>query len=716
MAPTTKSLNKFLVENKTVSKTKEDLQKFRDLNPEIFMDRDSTIKNIKIPTKSGSRIVNTNTNGALSFIIAEYQRKPKKYLKDIAILAMGRRLQQNTEEGRALANSFVKTFGNLEDIIETMEPLETVNPLPLEDIQLMEEEPLKETLETVNPLPLEDTMKEEPLKEPLETLPLVKAPKVLTKEIVDEPRPNGSLNFIKKIAKIDFSKDTVEDRLDQIEAVFDSVEEIHEVPENIKQSSKEGLKIIRSSIKESKKSVFQKIKSIAKTVLGFISLAPLPIPAEIKLGAGIILTGIEAIEQTVGLFTGETEETDIIRAGIDLVSNVEELAPIAEAADGIVSVIEGIIEVKNAFVEGQDNKDSSKSVPIPDELLNDNIEVVLQEEQSKIDTATKEGEFKSIQDPNALTLKTPLQLGEDTIQIDVAKQLATEKDNPEEEIKEEEIKQEENQPPVLKGNKQIEGLYENAIHPDAIGIYFGSSTNPKWDKSLLSDRNTRFSSISPEETKPFLLQQNRMIYEKYSIDLLIPKLVYDETSDPVDIQRENFEIIQLWSKLKGVSKTQSDKVGIKLGDLMNFRSLLTDENKSSVNPLSPVEPQDPQAVQQTDQQTNQPQVQKEVDVKDTTKNFVYSPSGIRISKVVSDKEARKSARPSLSEMVTLSGAKQLQTRSNLTRGWRHGGPVLNGIKMNEIRRAFVGTRNIEEEKKKTALYVDLNTPNAKVRI
>lgn len=96
-----------------------------------------------------------------------------------------------------------------------------------------------------------------------------------------------------------------------------------------------------------------------------------------------------------------------------------------------------------------------------------------------------------------------------------------------------------------------EGYYKNAVHPDAIGLYFGSSTNPNWNNTLFFDRST----LSMEEisaNKAYYYKQSLLIVDKYGVDIFIYSLKYTLASSAEDIIKENHEVLQLFFKLKNI--------------------------------------------------------------------------------------------------------------------------------------------------------------------
>lgn len=771
------------------------IEKFRELNSDFYDTGKVTNKKLNVPLKTGrGKVKNTSvaSQAVLEILLQEYSSTEnetlKTHIRNAVLDAAGKTLLGNTANSNEL-RFIMRGIFPIKSIIAFAEKkledaayerfLNKIDRELTEEMQTEAEEAdtdttmdtMRETnesyamaIEDIDSLRAEESRKQAETREAEESSEMAKedidSPKPKPKRpkrtiVIDEPRTNPSVaNVIQQAANIDFSGDSVEARVDQIEAVFDTVDTLmrtkqfteQEIPENIRKSTKQGLEVIRTTAKdvESKKTVFQKVKGFAKTVLGFIALAPLPIPPQIKVGAGAILTGISAIEQTAdavsSIAEGSTDiQTDQIRAGIDIVKTNEQLAPAAEFAEGVVNAVEGAIEIKNTLFGEQKDKPADESTPIPAQYIENDFENVIQTESAVIDDNVESSggivTMEEVNDARARTINEPIDIGGQVVSPEQAVEYATHTEtNSETETPSSEGMSEnsEDSVPVLKGNTVTQELYENPVHPDAIGIFFGSSVLPEWDTTLLADRERRFASLPEEQLKAYLLQQNRMIFEKHGTDLLIPALMYDESSGASEIKKENHEILQLWAALKKVKsgrQSSSDTVGVKLGDLLKFRGLLTNNNgPSAPNPLdSKIPPTDQQGKAQgnpPDPPGTQPapdtvQVSpQQAHPKDTTKNFVYTPGAVRINDVIKDEDARKAARPSLSEMVTLQGSPQLQTRSNLTRGFNHAGPSLRSMQMNQLRRSAMGTRTdtSEELKRSRALFTNSSDYNVRVRI
>ena len=85
--------------------------------------------------------------------------------------------------------------------------------------------------------------------------------------------------------------------------------------------------------------------------------------------------------------------------------------------------------------------------------------------------------------------------------------------------------------------------YDNAIHKNALLVFFGSYTNPAWNWTLFSEYN----GIDYDANKRYFLNWNKKMFDKFSIELLIDKLMYNESSSGLDVFREYHEIMQLYT-------------------------------------------------------------------------------------------------------------------------------------------------------------------------
>jgi len=530
----------------------------------------------------------------------------------------------------------------------------------------------------------------------------------------------------------DFVAEDSQSRVQQVEMIFDMIESMgQQVPENVRTATSQGIQLIQKGkeINESSDSIFNKIKSVTKIVLGFIAVAPLPIPPQIRAGSAAILLGIEAIEQTVGLITGETTDTDAIRRVVENVAETSELGAIAEAADGILQVVDGITEIRDTIVSSNKDKDALDSTPVSSDLVSPGLEQTRQQQTVTISDSIENSHgiltVEDVQDPNASTVQSPIQIEDQetgtltVIEPEEAQTIAEEDIIPEEpETEAAEIPPGQIIPPadgtlpgprgggdpaetlpVTVGSQQQPGFYPDPIHPDALGVYFTSSNFPEWDTTLLIDRKRRFKNLSEQQIKPFILQQTILIWEKHQVDLLIPRLIFGSEASLENIEKENNEILQLWNQLHKIKtekcKCENDLVGVRIGDLLQMRQLIdndTDKPKSedTEETQHTLSGQEPKKQEKEQEEGDFPRHKK-----DKTENFVYSPSGIRLGAVVSPQEIENSIRPSLAAITTAMGAPPLESRRNLTRGFSHGGPVARSSLMNGIRTSVVGTSNNE---------------------
>jgi hypothetical protein len=111
---------------------------------------------------------------------------------------------------------------------------------------------------------------------------------------------------------------------------------------------------------------------------------------------------------------------------------------------------------------------------------------------------------------------------------------------------------------TLEGTKNS-GKYKDAVHPDALSIFFGSSTDPDWDDYLLQERYKKWNT--PElrnANKAYVYNQSKMIVEKKGIEILVNSLFYGIDSDADLIFKENHEILQLYMSLTN-NRRGSDK-------------------------------------------------------------------------------------------------------------------------------------------------------------
>lgn len=141
-------------------------------------------------------------------------------------------------------------------------------------------------------------------------------------------------------------------------------------------------------------------------------------------------------------------------------------------------------------------------------------------------------------------------------------------------------------------NNRRQPSYKDPIHIDAIELFFSSpATEPNWNWDLFKGRST-WTLQKMVENKMFLLNQSRSIVEKYSVELLLLEgLVYDESSTPEHVLKENFEVLQLYFSYinnrigmpcpcGGSSEQESDGTGqlvtMRLKDIEDYRNSINE--------------------------------------------------------------------------------------------------------------------------------------------
>ncbi len=132
----------------------------------------------------------------------------------------------------------------------------------------------------------------------------------------------------------------------------------------------------------------------------------------------------------------------------------------------------------------------------------------------------------------------------------------------------------------LSNKVKPEYKYQNAIHPDALQLYFQSAVIPKWNWTLFNSRSL-MKSDNKEQIKKYLFMQSKCLVEKYGCQLFVYSLVYGESSSLTEIYKENHEIIQLFFAYKHIN---SGNVSLKLSDLLNQQSLLGSSYNSYTAP------------------------------------------------------------------------------------------------------------------------------------
>ena len=543
--------------------------------------------------------------------------------------------------------------------------------------------------------------------------------------IVDEPRPapvspSGIGPTVMGQVVPDFSKTDTESRLDQVDYIFQQLSGMPGIPEDIKKSVVLGERLIAKATKEGKPkdSIFKSILRVSKKVLHFIAVAPLPIPEEIKLGAAGILTAVEGVEQVASIAKGETSDTSAVSAALEVATGIPEIAPVIEVAAGIVEVVDAGLKIRDSLLAEQKGKSAVDSTPIPVHLLGGGLSQTKAVQETVINRGVIDGQGVStkVQVPTEVDeIRVPI-TGVDGHTIsptEANSEIATAagEGTPAPSVLDQpgvSTARTDEVPQITQGDTGTitPPTYKDPIHPDALGIYFGSSSSPKWDDTLLKDRQQRFADISPESTRSYLLQQSRMIWDMYKVDLLIPRLMFDESSPIDEVVKENAELMQLWGKLKGVaSAPSSDTVGVSIGDLLKFRGLLTSDAPTvpavapvapPTDPSTPTDPSVPAtpATPAVTQPIGQPIAQRHP--QDHTNKFNYSNvSGIRLWPVTDDATIEAARVPTLAQVVTAQGAVPLSTRSNMTRGFQHSGPVARGHLMDGLRVSAIGTQASE---------------------
>jgi len=121
-----------------------------------------------------------------------------------------------------------------------------------------------------------------------------------------------------------------------------------------------------------------------------------------------------------------------------------------------------------------------------------------------------------------------------------------------------------------------------ALHVDAIGIFFGSSTQPEFDDSLLRDRIQRFDGVPLEDLRAPFLQQNISLFNMYGPKLLIYELKAGQDSPIEMVAKENFELLQLYNGLKKF-KGRIPIAGIPLSQLLNLGNAVNDSKAPIVD-------------------------------------------------------------------------------------------------------------------------------------
>lgn len=138
------------------------------------------------------------------------------------------------------------------------------------------------------------------------------------------------------------------------------------------------------------------------------------------------------------------------------------------------------------------------------------------------------------------------------------------------------------------GSKSKFPTYKNAIHKNALIVYFGSYENPNWDWNLWQ----AYKGLDIGQNKSFFLNTTRSLFSLHGPDLLVDSLVYNEKSSAQQVFQEYMEIIELYKSFAGIdccSSSSSDLVKIPKNDYDNIVSTLNTGNlpiQDSVNKIT----------------------------------------------------------------------------------------------------------------------------------
>jgi len=437
----------------------------------------------------------------------------------------------------------------------------------------------------------------------------------------------------------------------------------------------------------------------------------------------------------------------------ELVVDVDDNQAIGKEASGVKNVLEAAEAQAQVKLESQQGLDALDSTPIEEGEVNPDIKTEIDVQEVKIRTTLEasEGLLRPIQiaDPQATSVEAPIQAGEALLTPKESSDLLTEVDQliagmssitlppveqelpgtstlvpidlttegtsvlpidltgitPIEFEGESESVQtgaEQAQAPsgILQGQESKVQVKHDPIHSDALSIFFGSANEPRWDPTLLVGR--------PEMTKEMLLKQTEKIVDKFGVDILVFEMKSGESSEFEFIKRENEEILQLYTRLQGIgheivgfeSESESGSgsgptgdgdgdVSMKVSDLVNFASLLSDDIQVPLDSTQESTPLNPEAGSSS--RVEPQSVQAEVQ----TKPFVYqNTSGIRLNKTMTDREARRGYQESLASHMTRGGSKPLKLRRNMTVGFNHAGIKARPEVMDGLRNSVLGTSRI----------------------
>ena len=103
---------------------------------------------------------------------------------------------------------------------------------------------------------------------------------------------------------------------------------------------------------------------------------------------------------------------------------------------------------------------------------------------------------------------------------------------------------------TLVGSKDIKAKYPDAIHEDALALFFGSSTDPLWDDFLFQERTKRWEDPKVLESKrDYLYKQSLSMVSLKGPEIFVYELVYPREANIDLILKENHEILQLYMSL-----------------------------------------------------------------------------------------------------------------------------------------------------------------------
>lgn len=139
----------------------------------------------------------------------------------------------------------------------------------------------------------------------------------------------------------------------------------------------------------------------------------------------------------------------------------------------------------------------------------------------------------------------------------------------------------------LQGQGLTGPTYKNAIHKNALIVYFGSYEKPNWDWKLW----TAYEGLDIGQNKSFFLNTTRSLFALHGTDLLIDSLVYNENSSAQQVFQEYMEVIELYKCFAGINSCSSsnDIVKIPKNDYDSIVSTLSTGNlpiQDSINNIA----------------------------------------------------------------------------------------------------------------------------------